>query len=201
MATLGSSLAPTSSTLALSEIRPDKDWFRFSGRHPLAALLVTGFVATQTTTMIGFFMPVIGLPVLNWPLDNGHIGAPGTAAGSAGQYFVGQFMHYLNGFAFILIFALLAYSKLPFRDTNLGNFLKAQAFCVILSIISAGFLVPLIYSPGKGMGFFSFGHGWKLPFAILLWHLIFGLHIAALYNPGRVRRLQLEDRAAADAAG
>ena len=185
--------------LTLGEIRPDKDWFRWSARHPMAALLVTAFVATQMATTVGYFMPVIGLPALAWPLDNGHVAAPATPEGTAASYFAGQFMHYLNGIAFVLIFALLMYPKLPFRNNDLGNLFKALTFSTILAFVAAGFLAPQIYEPGKGLGFLSFGHGWKFPVAILVWHLVFGVHIAALFNPGRVRRLQLEDQAMADA--
>ncbi|MEW2504891.1 hypothetical protein AB0878_30930 [Amycolatopsis sp. NPDC047767] len=177
----------------LTDLRPDREWFRWSGRHPIGALLVTAFVATQMATTAGYFMPAIGLPELPWPLHNGHVAAPATPEGTAASYFAGQFMHYFNGIAFVFVFALLAYPKLPFRATNTGNLLKALTFCTVLALVAAGLLAPLIYRPGTGLGFFSFGHGWKFPFAILVWHLFFGVHIAALHNPARVRQIQLED--------
>ncbi|MEW1649044.1 hypothetical protein [Streptomyces sp. NPDC091219] len=186
----------------LREVRPDKDWFRWAGRHPVGALLVTAFVATQVATTAGYFMPAIGLPQLAWPLHNGFVAAPGTPEGTAASYFVGQFMHYLNGIAFVLVFGLLVHPRLPIRDTDRGNFLKATVYVVILTLISTGLLVPKVYAPDAGYGLFSFGHGWKFPFAILLWHLFFGAHMAALYNPGRVARIRLEDeqRAATETA-
>ncbi|EWM18425.1 hypothetical protein [Kutzneria sp. 744] len=179
------------------EVRADKVWFRWCARHPVASVLVVGFVATQMATTLGYFMPAIGLPELPWPLHNGIVAAPNTPEGTAASYAVGQFMHYLDGMAFTLVFAFLAHPRLPFRDTEAGNFLKAQVFCTILALIAITLLVPFIYAPGKGFGIFSFGHGWQFPFAVWLWHLIFGAHIGALYNPGRVRRQLIEDRVSA----
>jgi hypothetical protein len=48
-----------------------------------------------------------------------------------------------------------------------------------------GFLVPYVYAPKSGYGFFSFytPDGWKLPFAILNWHLVYGFFVGTLYNP------------------
>ncbi|SDN20765.1 hypothetical protein [Actinacidiphila guanduensis] len=197
----GLTVRPTQATAPpVGELRPDLEWFRWAGRHPVGALLVTAFVATQVATTLGYFMPAIGLPQLAWPLHNGFVAAPGTPEGTAASYFAGQFMHYLNGIAFVLIFGLLVHPRLPFRDTDLGNLLKATVYVVVLTLISTGLLVPKIYAPHAGYGLFSFGHGWKFPFAVLLWHLLFGVHIAALHNPGRVARLRLEDqRRSADA--
>lgn len=167
----------------LGEIRPDKDWFRWSGRHPVAGVLITAFVATQMATTLGYFLPAIGLPRLAWPLENGLVAAPAAPEGTAASYFAGQFMHYLNGIAFVVVFAFLVYPKLPFRNTNTGNFLKAMVFSLVLTLISVGLLVPFIYQPGAGFGFLSFGHGWKFPFAVLVWHLFLGVHIAGVVQP------------------
>lgn len=42
-----------------------------------------------------------------------------------------------------------------------------------------------IYVPEQGYGFFLFDgpDGWKLPFGILLWHLIYGLFLGLLWDP------------------
>ena len=57
-----------------------------------------------------------------------------------------------------------------------------------MTIISAGLLVPYAYVPNSGYGLFLFDgpDGWKLPFAILIWHLIYGLFLGMLYQPTRV---------------
>jgi len=182
------------SAAPLPEVRADRVWFRWCAQHPVAAVLITGFVATQMATTVGFFLPAIGLPELAWPLSNGVIAAPNTPEGTAASYFAGQFMHYLDGLAFTVVYAFLLHPRLPFRDNDAGNFLKAQVFSTVLALISVGLLVPLIYEPGKGFGLFSFGHGWQFPLAVWIWHLVFGAHLAALYNPGRVGRQLLADR-------
>ena len=69
-----------------------------------------------------------------------------------------------------------------------GNILKGLLYGVIMTIISAGLLVPYAYVPNSGYGLFLFDgpDGWKLPFAILVWHLIYGLFLGMLYQPTRV---------------
>ena len=182
------------------DLRADKQWWRWSGKHPVGALLITAFVATQIATTFGYFFPAVGLPTLAWPLSNGTLVAPATKYGTAASYFAGQFSHYLNGIAFVLIFAILVHPMLRFGDSPRANLLKALFFGLIMTLISDGVLVPLVYAPHTGLGFMSFGHGWKLPAAILLWHIIFVVHIAALWNPAKVREVQLEDAAAVTAA-
>ena len=56
---------------------------------------------------------------------------------------------------------------------------------MIMTIISAGLLVPYAYVQGNGYGFFLFDgpDGWKLPAGILVWHLIYGYFLGALYQP------------------
>ncbi|MGZ8697864.1 MAG: hypothetical protein ACXWZ1_10985, partial [Gaiellaceae bacterium] len=68
---------------------------------------------------------------------------------------------------------------------------KGLIYSVVLALISMGFLVPYVYAPKSGYGIFSFDtqDGWKLPFAILLWHLVYGFFVGTLYNPaGRSNR-------------
>ena len=52
-----------------------------------------------------------------------------------------------------------------------NNIAKGLLYGVIMTIISAGLLVPYAYVPEQGYGFFLFDgpDGWKLPFGILLW--------------------------------
>ena len=62
---------------------------------------------------------------------------------------------------------------------------KGLLFGVSLAIISMGFLVPYVYVPKSGYGFFSFetDDGAKLPLAILIWHLVYGGILGMLYDP------------------
>jgi hypothetical protein len=181
---------------AVTADRADSEyqWYRWSAGHPVGALLIVGVVATQMATTIGYFLPAIGLPSLPWPLYNGVLWAPSSKYGSAGSFFVGEIPHFLNGMVFVFLFAVLMYDKLPFGRARAANLYKALLYGVILTIISAGVLVPLVYEPHQGFGWFSFSgpNGWKLPLAILVWHLVFVVHIAALHNPARTRQIRQE---------
>jgi len=156
--------------------------------------VIVGLIATQIATTIGYFLPAIGLPSLPWPLYSGILDAPATKYGTAGSFMAGELVHMLNGVAFVFLCPILVYSKLPFGRGAGGNLLRALTFGLALTVISAGVLVPLVYAKGQGYGFFSFTgpDGWKLPLGILLWHLVYAVHIAALYsgspgmNVGRV---------------
>ena len=67
-----------------------------------------------------------------------------------------------------------------------NNILRGLLYGVIMTIISAGLLVPYAYVPEQGYGLFLFDgpDGWKLPFGVLVWHLIYGLFLGLLWNPG-----------------
>lgn len=178
---------------------PERQWYRWSGNHPIAALLTVGVIATQMATTIGYFLPAVKLPSLAWPLYNGVLSAPQSGYGTAGSFMVGEFTHLLNGIVFTFIFGVLLYRRLPFGDGAAGNMLKALAYGMILTLLTAGVLVPLVYQAHKGFGLFSFGgpDGWKLPFAILIWHLVYAVHVGALYNPARADGTDAEHTARA----
>ena len=72
------------------------------------------------------------------------------------------------------------------RHALLTFFLTVLAlifFGLVLATLSAGFLVPYVYFPHAGAGVFGSGYGWKLVFAIYLWHFIFGVNLGMMYNP------------------
>ncbi|MGA0970575.1 MAG: hypothetical protein ACO3U0_04720 [Ilumatobacteraceae bacterium] len=167
-------------------------------------------IATQLGTYFGYVFPAVGLPTLPWPLYNGllglglsegaYFGDDGSIVGQAGvfgQYemflnnptgvfFVGQALHFVNGIVFAILFGLIARHSLPGNSkTNGGNIQKGLLYGVIMTIISAGILVPYAYVQGNGYGFFLFDgpDGWKLPAGILVWHLIYGYFLGALYQP------------------
>jgi len=174
----------------LKPVSMERQWFAWSARNPVAALLIVGVIATQIATTVGYFLPAVGLPSLPWPLYNGVLSATTSTYGSAGSFFVGEFVHFLNGVVFVFLFAILMYDRLPFGRRRSAALWKAMTFSVILTLISAGILVPLVYEPHKGYGFLSFfgPDGWKLPLAILVWHLVYGVHIAALHDPAKTAR-------------
>jgi hypothetical protein len=173
-------------------------WQHFVDARPIASLALVGVIATQLGTYFGYVFPAFGLPVLPWPLYNGILGTSivegvnGTLvenfATSSEAFFVGQSLHFVNGIVFAILFGILFREDVPIKNTFGGNIAKGLLYSVIMSVISAGLLVPYAYVPNQGYGFFLFDgpDGWKLPFGILVWHLIYGLFLGLLYQPTRV---------------
>jgi len=162
-------------------------WHKWVAEHPIAAMTTIGVIATQITTVFGYYLVGIGLPSLAWPVFNGVLAAPASEFGSTGSYFVGLTFHYVNGIVFAVLFYATAHTLIPLPNTRVGDVLKAVAFSMTLTFVSVGLLIPYVYLPKQGYGLFSFTgpDGWKLPFSVLLWHLVYGLIIGTLFNPTR----------------
>lgn len=169
-------------------------------RHPVAGAALAGFIATQIGTIWGYYAVGIGLPSLPFPAYNGllfspasvHFNADGTSDFSnVGSWFLGQSVHFTNGIVFALMFALVAYKSLPTFHSKFQSVQKGLVFALVQTIISIGFLFPYVYAPKLGFGLFSFGKNvlgsndqhWKLPFAVLLWHLVYGAILGLMYDP------------------
>ena len=185
-------------------MKPSVRWQQFVDTKSIAALTVVAFIATQLGTYFGYVFPAVGLPVLPWPLYNGILGttfADGlngvTATGafdpvfatSGESFFTGHALHFVNGIVFGLLYGILFREFFPrLKRSNGGNISIGLLYSVIMSIISAGLLVPYAYVPNQGYGLFLFDgpDGWKLPFAILVWHLIYGFVLGSLYQPTEV---------------
>jgi hypothetical protein len=169
------------------------DWRVWVTNHWFASSLIAGFVATHLATVFGLFFRGVGLPNLNWPTTNGALGLlPATDSTTTAQFWVGEFIHGIDGIVFAFMFVLLIHPRIPLPNTSSGNLVKAVGYSIVLAVISAGFLIPYVYYPHSGVGLFSFDAattfgladaGWKLPAAILLWHLIYGFFLGTLYNP------------------
>ena len=189
-------------------MKPSVRWQTFVDTKSIAALAVVAFIATQMGTFFGYVFPAVGLPVLPWPLYNGLLGTTlnvdgadalsrVTAGGafdavfatSGESFFTGQALHFVNGIVFGLLYGILFRELLPkWKLTNGGNIALGLTYSVIMSVISAGLLVPYAYVPNQGYGLFLFDgpDGWKLPFAILVWHVIYGFFLGALYQPTEI---------------
>jgi hypothetical protein len=165
-------------------------WYDWVNLHRVGAAALVGVIATQIATYFGYVFPAIGLPTVPWPLFNGVLGAPVEEFGTPASYFVGQSIHFVNGVIFTILYAALALHVLPFRNTHGGNILKGVLYSVVLTVISLGVLVPYAYVPKQGFGLFTFygPDGWKLPAAVLLWHLIWGFFLGVLYQLRAPRR-------------
>jgi hypothetical protein len=182
-----------------TEPSPDLDtrYKHWVYRHPIAGAALAGVIATQMATIWGYYGKGIGLPSLPFPNYNGALFAPTSVApdfsdfGNTGSFFVGQSIHFVNGIVFALIFALLAYKTLPTIGRKYASLQKGIFFGIVQTIISVGFLFPYVYAPKSGFGFFSFGANalgtnpdhWKLPFAVLVYHMVYGGFLGLLFDP------------------
>jgi hypothetical protein len=154
-------------------------------QHPVAAALLAGLVATHVATIIGYWMPGIGLPQLDWNRVNGMIYTP-TASVDV-QFLSGGIFHYLDGLVFSVLYAAALFPLLRWRSTVVGNLLKGLLFGTVLATISCAFMTPRVYFPNQDVGFFSHNLGWQTILAVYLWHWVFGAHLGAIYNPEEER--------------
>ena len=156
-------------------------WRMWVRDHTAAAALVSGLVATQMATVVGYWLPGVGLPQLDWNRVNGAIFTP-TASTNV-QFLSGGVFHYLDGIVFAFIFAVGVYPVLVWRSSALGNIAKGLAFGTVLALISVLFMIPRVYFPDANPGFFSWNFGWKLVLAVFVWHWVYGLHLGLIFNP------------------
>lgn len=166
----------------LGGLNSHKAWRVWVTKHPLGAAVWAGVVAGQITTLWGIWFPGVGLPALNWPQATG---ATIDAKGSfVVQFVMGEFFHGLDCIIFALIFAIFLFPLMGKVVTPAMNFAKAVGFAMVLGTISAAFLVPYIYFKGYGVGFGGIHYGgWKLVFAIYVWHLLYGVNLGLFYDP------------------
>jgi hypothetical protein len=159
-------------------------WYDWVDHHRVAASALVGVIATQMGTYFGYVFPAIGLPTLPWPLYNGILAVPAEEFGTTGSFFAGNSLHFVNGIVFAILYAVLALPIMPFRNTHGGNVARGLLYSVVLTVISLGVLVPYAYVPKQGYGLFAFSgpDGWKLPAAVLLWHLIYGFFLGTLFR-------------------
>jgi hypothetical protein len=149
--------------------------------HLVAAALLAGLVATHMATVVGYFMPGIGLPQLDWNRINGAVYTPSRSLDV--KFLFGGIFHYVDGIVFSVLFAIALHPLLRWRSTPIGNALKGLLFGTVLATISCVFMIPRVYFPHGNVGFFSHNLGWKLILAVYLWHWVFGLHLGVVFNP------------------
>ena len=159
-------------------------WRASVSRHRLAFALLAGFVATHIATVSGYWYKIIGIPVLGWPQFNGILllGHTGSSTNGAQQFWAGTVYHYMTGICYSFVFVFLIHPVLRRRNTLAGNMTKALIFALVLATLSALLWVPRNF-PEFHPGFFANNLGWKTVIGIYIWHLVYGLHLGALYNP------------------
>jgi len=94
--------------------------------HRVSAALLAGLIATHLATVVGYFMPGIGLPQLDWNRINGAIYTP--KASPDVQFLSGGVFHYVDGIVFTVVFAVAVYPLLRCRSATFGNALKGLFF-------------------------------------------------------------------------
>jgi hypothetical protein len=154
--------------------------------HRVSAAVLAGLVATHMATIVGYFMPGIGLPQLDWNRINGAIYTP--KASPDVQFLSGGVFHYVDGIVFTLVFVIAVYPLLRWASTPLGNAVKGLVFGTILATISCAFMIPRVYFPHGHVGFFGHHLGWKVILAVYVWHWVYGLNLGLIYNPLAERR-------------
>ena len=175
-------------------------WGRWVRTRPIAAAVLVGIIATQIASISGYFMNVIGLPQLNWNRVNGTLVLPDGSPGA--QWWAGAFVHHINGVVFTVLFVALLWHRIPLPVTPNGSLLKGLIHGWILALISVALLVPYVYFSKVGLDPFGFGIpfplqqsnsagsgplyadiGWKLPFAVVVWHTAYGATVGAMLHP------------------
>jgi hypothetical protein len=158
-------------------------WGMWVDHHRVAAALLAGLAATHIATIVGFFMPAIGLPKLDWNSANGAVYTPG--ASPLTQFISGGLFHYLDGIIFTLLYVVALHPMLPWRNSPAGNMAKAFVFGTILAVLSVVVMTPLVYAPAMGVhaGFLSLNFGWIFVLAVFVWHWVYALHLGLIYNP------------------
>jgi hypothetical protein len=162
-------------------IPPATHWRVWITKHPIGGAALAGFMATWIATIFGFWLGGIGLPQLNWPIANGSVVLAKSSA--AVQFTAGEFIHGIDGIVFTIIVATFIFPMLGRARTPAANMGRALLFALVLATLSAGFLVPYVYYPHVGAGIFGSGFGWKVVFAVYVWHLVFGVNLGLLYSP------------------
>lgn len=150
-------------------------------RHKIGVAVLAGFIAVHFATTWGYWFHGVGLPVLDWNTGNGAQVLPQASHNT--QFLSGGIVHYLTGIGFAVLYAFAIHPLLPWRNTALGNLAKGVLFGFALAILSAIFMVPLVFYPQFDPGFFSHNLGFKMVFAIFVWHLIYGITLGTIYNP------------------
>ena len=150
-------------------------------RHKISTAVVAGVVSTHLATIWGFWLHGIGLPDLDFNSLNGQEVLP--KASPTTQFFTGAVAHYTTGICFALIFAFVIHVFLPWRNTIVGNVTKALLWGLVLAIGSVTFMLPRVYYPHGHLGFFSHNLGFKMVFAVFVWHAIYGLVLGLIYSP------------------
>jgi len=155
-------------------------WPQYVNTHRLVGGLVAGFAALHIADMIGYWLPGIGLPKLDFAFFNGTLLLPNAAA--TPQWFEGHIFHTFNGMVFALGYALVIFPLLGKTLTTGRNIGRGLAMGMVLATLSCLWWIPYNF-PDLNAGFMSLNLGWELVLGIYLWHLAWSLALGFFFNP------------------
>jgi hypothetical protein len=155
-------------------------WPQYVNTHRLIGGLVAGFAALHIADMIGYWLPGIGLPKLDFAYFNGTILMPDAPATT--QWFEGHIFHTFNGMVFALGYALIVFPLLGKTLTTARNVGRGIGMGMVLATLSCLWWIPYNF-PELHAGFMSLNLGWKLVLGVYLWHLAWSLALGFFFNP------------------
>ncbi|MFD2082848.1 hypothetical protein SAMN05421678_11860 [Actinopolymorpha cephalotaxi] len=155
-------------------------WPQYVNNHRLVGGLVAGFAALHIADMIGYWLPGVGLPKLDFAFFNGSLLMPKVPG--APQWFEGHIFHTLNGLVFALGYALLIFPLMGKTLTTARNVARGVAMGMTLATLSCLWWIPTQF-PALHAGFMSHNLGWNLVLAVYVWHLAWSLAIGFFFNP------------------
>lgn len=172
-------------------ITPDHStrWRLLSSEKPLAVGVVAGILATHVATIFGYWFHGIGLVNLDFPRFNAYLlyraelgedpAAIFETASSTIRLILGWSVHLFTGVVWALIYVALIHPLLG----KMANMAKALIWGAILATISALWWVPVLF-PEFDLGAFSWNlDGFWGIVAIYVWHGIYAVTLALIYNP------------------
>ena len=155
-------------------------WPQYVNTHRLIGGLVAGFAALHIADMIGYWLPGIGLPKLDFAYFNGSLLLP--KAGATPQWVEGHIFHTFNGMVFALGYALVVFPLLGKTLTTARNVARGIAMGMALATLSCLWWIPALF-PALNAGFMAHNLGWQLVLAVYLWHLAWSLALGFFFNP------------------
>ena len=155
-------------------------WPQYVNTHRLIGGLVAGFAALHIADMIGYWLPGIGLPKLDFAYFNGSILMP--KADATTQWFEGHLFHTFNGIVFALGYALVVFPLLGKTLTTVRNVARGIAMGMVLATLSCLWWIPALF-PDLHAGFMAHNLGWNLVLAVYVWHLAWSLALGIFFNP------------------
>jgi len=124
-----------------------------------------GAVATFVALSVGYWLPAIGLPRLDFPALNGNLLVP-ESSGAAFAWTIGLLDTFALGMLAAVVYARWLRSRLPGHGVT-----RATIWSLVLMVISGLAAFPLLF----GAGAFGVAWGAMTPIALVLWHLAWGV--------------------------